>query len=58
VLEEAGFQVTIAVDGEAAWEGFIDKTWVPSLLVARLTALLRGRRLVVADHASGCSSSS
>src|ERR1700681_3654121 len=104
VLEEAGFQVTIAVDGEAAWEalkqdtvdmvvsdidmprldGFelclrvkadprlaqipfvlltgrmdlealvrglevgaddvINKTWVPSLLVARLTALLRGRR--------------
>jgi DNA-binding response OmpR family regulator len=104
VLEEAGFQVTVAVDGEAAWEvlrqdtidmvvsdidmprldGFglcvrvkadprlaqipfvlltgrmdlealvrglevgaddvINKTWVPSLLVARLTALLRGRR--------------
>ena|ERR1700737_2763310 len=104
VLEEAGFRVTIAVDGEAAWEvlrqetidmvvsdidmprldGFelcgrvkadprlakmpfvlltgrmdlealvrgleagaddvINKTWVPSLLVARLTALLGGRR--------------
>lgn len=104
VLEEAGFDVTLAVDGEAAWEvlrqdtidmvvsdidmprldGFelcvrvkadprlshlpfvlltgrmdlealvrgleagaddvINKTWVPSLLVARLTALLRGRR--------------
>ena len=104
VLEEAGFQVTIAVDGEAAWavlkqdtidmvvsdidmprlDGFelcirvkrdprldqipfvlltgrmdlealvrgleagaddvINKTWVPSLLVARLTALLRGPR--------------
>jgi DNA-binding response OmpR family regulator len=104
VLEEAGFQVTIAVDGEAAWEvlkrdtidmvvsdidmprldGFelcgrvkadprlehipfvlltgrmdlealvrgleagaddvINKTWVPSLLVARLTALLRSPR--------------
>lgn len=104
VLEEASFHVTIAVDGEAAWEvlqrdpvdmvvsdidmprldGFelcgrvkadpglthipfvlltgrmdlealvrgleagaddvINKTWVPSLLVARLTALLRGPR--------------
>jgi DNA-binding response OmpR family regulator len=104
VLEEAGFQVAIAVDGEAAWEvlkretidmvvsdidmprldGFelcgrvkadprlehipfvlltgrmdlealvrgleagaddvINKTWVPSLLVARLTALLRSPR--------------
>ena len=104
VLEEAGFQVTIAVDGQAAWEvlsqdtidmvvsdidmprldGFelcvrvkadprlapipfvlltgrmdlealvrgleagaddvINKAWVPSLLVARLTAILRGRR--------------
>jgi DNA-binding response OmpR family regulator len=104
VLEEAGFQVTVAVDGEAAWEvlrqdaysmvlsdidmprldGFelcarvkadprladipfvlltgrmdlealvrgleagaddvINKTWVPSLLVARLTALLRSPR--------------
>jgi len=104
VLEEAGFHVTVAVDGEAAWEvleqdtvdmvvsdidmprldGFelcgrvkadprlaqipfvlltgrmdlealvrgleagaddvINKTWVPSLLVARLTALLRGPR--------------
>ena len=104
VLEEAGFEVMIAVDGEAAWEvlrqdtidmvvsdidmprldGFdlcvrvkadprleqipfvlltgrmdlealvrgleagaddvINKTWVPSLLVARLTALLRGPR--------------
>lgn len=104
VLEDAGFQVTIAVDGEAAWDvlehdttdmvvsdidmprldGFelclrvkadprlaqlpfvlltgrmdlealvrgleagaddvINKTWVPSLLVARLTALLRGPR--------------
>jgi len=104
ILEEAGFQVTIAADGEAAWKvlrketidmvvsdidmpilnGFelcgrvkgdpalmsvpfvlltsrmdlealvrgleagaddvINKTWVPSLLVARLTALLRGPR--------------
>jgi DNA-binding response OmpR family regulator len=104
VLEEAGFKVTVAADGVAAWEvlnqdpidmvvsdidmprldGFelcgrvkadarftnvpfvlltgrmdlealvrgleagaddvINKTWVPSLLVARLTALLRGRR--------------
>jgi DNA-binding response OmpR family regulator len=104
VLEESGFQVTITVDGEAAWEvlkrdpidmvvsdidmprldGFelcgrvkadprlehvpfvlltgrmdlealvrgleagaddvINKTWVPSLLVARLTALLRSPR--------------
>jgi DNA-binding response OmpR family regulator len=112
VLEEAGFQVTIAVDGEAAWEvlrqnaidmvvsdidmprldGFelcvrvkadprlaaipfvlltgrmdlealvrgleagaddvINKTWVPSLLVARLTALLRGRRPAAAGTGS------
>ena len=89
VLEEAGFEVIIAVDGEAAWEvlrqetidmvvsdidmprleqipfvlltgrmdlealvrgleagadDVINKTWVPSLLVARLTALLRGPR--------------
>ena len=104
VLEEAGFHVTVAIDGEAAWEvlkqdtvdmvvsdidmprldGFelcgrvkadsrlaqipfvlltgrmdlealvrglesgaddvINKTWVPSLLVARLTALLRSPR--------------
>ena len=89
VLEEAGFEVIIAVDGEAAWEvlrqetidmvvsdidmprleqipfvlltgrmdlealvrgleagadDVINKTWVPSLLVARLTALLGGPR--------------